>query len=294
MKFIIAIFVFVLVSIGSASFFTVNETEKALMFQWGKIVRSDFNPGFHMKIPFMNNVRKFDARIQSFDARPQRYLTLEKKNVIVDSFIQWKIDDVEKYYTSMRGNVGNAEDRISTIISEGLLAEFGKRNMHEVISGERKEIMDKINISANKIISEFGITIVDVRIKRIELPPDVSLSVYQRMESERQRIAKEYRARGQEEATKIRAKAEKERTIILADAYKQAEIIRGQGDAKAAQLYAQAFDEDKEFFSFYRSLNAYKNSFNSQSDVMVLSPDSDFFSYFKQANGLPPISGDPQ
>ena len=294
MKFIIAIFVFVLVSIGSASFFTVNETEKALMFQWGKIVRSDFNPGFHMKIPFMNNVRKFDARIQSFDARPQRYLTLEKKNVIVDSFIQWKIDDVEKYYTSMRGNVGNAEDRISTIISEGLLAEFGKRNMHEVISGERKEIMDKINISANKIISEFGITIVDVRIKRIELPPDVSLSVYQRMESERQRIAKDYRSRGQEEATKIRAKAEKERTIILADAYKQAEIIRGQGDAKAAQLYAQAFDEDKEFFSFYRSLNAYKNSFNSQSDVMVLSPDSDFFSYFKQANGLPPISGDPQ
>jgi len=294
MKFIIAIFVFVLVSIGSASFFTVNETEKALMFQWGKIVRSDFNPGFHMKIPFMNNVRKFDARIQSFDARPQRYLTLEKKNVIVDSFIQWKIDDVEKYYTSMRGNVGNAEDRISTIISEGLLAEFGKRNMHEVISGERKEIMDKINISANKIISEFGITIVDVRIKRIELPPDVSLSVYQRMESERQRIAKDYRSRGQEEATKIRAKAEKERTIILADAYKQAEIIRGQGDAKAAQLYAQAFDEDKEFFSFYRSLNAYKNSFNSQSDVMVLSPDSDFFSYFKQANGLLPVTGVPQ
>ena len=294
MKFIIAIFVFVLVSIGSASFFTVNETEKALMFQWGKIVRSDFNPGFHMKIPFMNNVRKFDARIQSFDARPQRYLTLEKKNVIVDSFIQWKIDDVEKYYTSMRGNVGNAEDRISTIISEGLLAEFGKRNMHEVISGERKEIMDKINISANKIISEFGITIVDVRIKRIELPPDVSLSVYQRMESERQRIAKDYRSRGQEEATKIRAKAEKERTIILADAYKQAEIIRGQGDAKAAQLYAQAFDEDKEFFSFYRSLNAYKNSFNSQSDVMVLSPDSDFFSYFKQAKGQMPITGIPQ
>ncbi|MBF0265446.1 MAG: protease modulator HflC [Gammaproteobacteria bacterium] len=294
MKFIIAIFIFVIVSIGSASFFTVNETEKALMFQWGKIVRSDFEPGFHMKIPFMNNVRKFDARIQSFDARPQRYLTLEKKNVIVDSFIQWKIDNVKEYYTSMRGNVGNAQDRISTIISEGLLAEFGKRNMHEVISGERKEIMDKINISANKIISEFGISIVDVRIKRIELPPEVSLSVYQRMESERQRIAKDYRSRGQEEATKIRAQAEKERTIILAEAYKTAEIIRGEGDAKAAQLYAQAFDADKEFFTFYRSLNAYKNSFSNQSDVMVLSPDSDFFSYFKQANGSIPAKGLPQ
>jgi len=286
MKIIIAIFAFVIFTIGSASIFTVNETEKAIMFKWGKIVDSDFEAGLHAKIPFINNIRKFDARIQSFDARPTRYLTKEKKNVIVDSFIQWRISDVEQYYISMRGNTANAEDRLSTIISEGLLAEFGRRLMHEVISGERSEIMDNINVLANKNVKEFGIEIVDVRIKRIDLPPKVSLSVYQRMESERQRIAKDYRSRGQEEATIIRAKAEKERTILLANAYKDAEIIRGKGDAISADIYASAFNKNKEFFSFYRSLNAYKQVFGQSSDMMVISPDSDFFSYFKQSSGL--------
>jgi len=286
MKIIIAIFAFVIFTIGSASIFTVNETEKAIMFKWGKIVDSDFEAGLHAKIPFINNIRKFDARIQSFDARPTRYLTKEKKNVIVDSFIQWRISDVEQYYISMRGNTANAEDRLSTIISEGLLAEFGRRLMHEVISGERSEIMDNINVLANKNVKNFGIEIVDVRIKRIDLPPKVSLSVYQRMESERQRIAKDYRSRGQEEATIIRAKAEKERTILLANAYKDAEIIRGKGDAISADIYASAFNKNKEFFSFYRSLNAYKQVFGQSSDMMVISPDSDFFSYFKQSSGL--------
>ncbi len=286
MKIIIAIFAFVVVTIGSASLFTVNETEKAIMFKWGKIVQSEFDPGLHAKIPFINNVRKFDARIQSFDARPTRYLTKEKKNVIVDSFIQWRISDVKQYYTAMRGNTGNAEDRLSTIISEGLLAEFGRRTMDEVISGERSEIMDNINVLANQNVKAFGIEIVDVRIKRIDLPPKVSLSVYQRMESERQRIAKDYRSRGQEQATIIRAKAEKERTILLATAYKNAEVIRGKGDAKSAEIYASAFNQNKEFFSFYRSLNAYKQIFGSSSDMMVISPDSDFFNYFKKSAGL--------
>lgn len=290
MKIIIAIFAFVVMTIGSASLFTVNETEKALMFKWGKIIQSEFDPGLHAKIPFINNVRKFDARIQSFDAPPTRYLTKEKKNVIVDSFIQWRISNVRKYYTSMRGNTGNAEDRLSTIISEGLLAEFGKRTMEEVISGERTKIMDNINILANENVKEFGIEIVDVRIKRIDLPPKVSLSVYQRMESERQRIAKDYRSRGQEEATIIRAQAEKERTILLATAYKDAEVIRGKGDAKSAEIYASAFNKNQEFFSFYRSLNAYKQVFGSSSDMMVISPDSDFFNYFKKSTGLSTMS----
>jgi membrane protease subunit HflC len=290
MKIIIAIFTFVIFTIGSASLFTVNETEKAIMFKWGKIVSSEFEPGLHAKIPFINNVRKFDARIQIFDARPTRYLTKEKKNVIVDSFIQWRISDVKKYYTSMRGNASNAEDRLSTLISEGLLAEFGRRTMDEVISGERSEIMDNINVLANKDVKEFGIEIVDVRIKRIDLPPKVSLSVYQRMESERQRIAKDYRSRGQEEATIIRAQAEKERTILLATAYKNAEVIRGKGDAKSAEIYANAFNQNKEFFSFYRSLNAYKKIFGSSSDMMVISPDSDFFNYFKKSAGLSTMS----
>jgi len=202
----------------------------------------------------------------------------------VDSFIQWRISDVKEYYVSMRGNLGNAQDRISTIISEGLLAQFGKRTMQEVISGERKEIMDNINVLANKQVKAFGIEVVDVRIKRIELPPEVSQSVYQRMESERQRIAQDYRSRGQEEAQKIRAKAEKERTIILATAYRDSEKIRGQGDAKSAEIYAKAFNADEEFFSFYRSLNAYKQAFNQTNDIMLLSPDSDFFNYFKQSH----------
>lgn len=286
MKIIFAIFAFVIFTIGSASIFTVNETEKAILFKWGEIVKSDFEPGIHAKIPFVNNIRKFDARIQSFDARPTRYLTKEKKNVIVDSFIQWRILDVKEYYTSMRGNTANAEDRISTIISEGLLAEFGRRTMHEVISGQRTDIMDNINVLANKEVKNFGIEIVDVRIKRIDLPPKVSLSVYQRMESERQRIAKDYRSRGQEQATIIRAKAEKERTIISAEAYKKSEVLRGQGDAKSAEIYALAFNKNKEFFSFYRSLDAYKKSFGQSSDMMVISPDSDFFNYFKKSTGL--------
>jgi membrane protease subunit HflC len=190
----------------------------------------------------------------------------------------------------MRGNASNAENRLSTLISEGLLAEFGRRTMNEVISGERSEIMDNINVLANKDVKEFGIEIVDVRIKRIDLPPKVSLSVYQRMESERQRIAKDYRSRGQEEATIIRAQAEKERTILLATSYKNAEVIRGKGDAKSAEIYANAFNQNKEFFSFYRSLNAYKKIFGSSSDMMVISPDSDFFNYFKKSAGLSTMS----
>ena len=285
MKLLVAIAVLVLGIIGSASLFTVNETEMAILFKWGKIERSDYQPGLHFQLPFVNNVRKFDKRIQTFDAKPEDYLTEEKKILVVDSFIQWRIDDVKAFYVSMRGDMDIAQERIATIVKEGLRNEFGRRNMHEVISGERHIIMDDINKSANKDVKSFGVRIVDVRIKRIEFPPKVSDKIFRRMETERTRIAKELRAQGNESANKITAEADRQVTILKADAFKEAETIRGEGDAKAADIYAVAYGKNKEFFTFYRSLNAYQNTFGSAADIMVVEPDSDFFNYFKSIQG---------
>ncbi len=285
MKLLVAIAVLVLGIIGSASLFTVNETETAILFKWGKIQRSDYQPGLHFKIPFVNNVRKFDKRIQTFDAKPEDYLTEEKKILVVDSFIQWKIADVKAFYVSMRGDMDIAQERIATIVKEGLRNEFGRRNMFEVISGERHIIMDDINKSSNKDVKSFGVRIVDVRIKRIEFPPKVSNKIFRRMETERSRIAKELRAQGNESAARITAEADRQVTILKADAFKQAESIRGEGDAKASDIYAQAYGKNKEFFTFYRSLNAYQNTFSSAADIMVIEPDSDFFNYFKNNKG---------
>ncbi len=285
MKVLVAIAVLVLGIIGSASLFVVNETETAILFKWGKIQDANYDPGLHFKLPFINNVQKFDNRIQTFDAKPEDYLTEEKKILVVDSFIQWRIDNVEEFYTAMRGDMDIAQERIATIVKEGLRNEFGKRNMYEVISGERHVIMDDINKSANKDVKPFGVRIIDVRIKRIEFPPKVSNKIFRRMETERTRIAKELRAEGKESAAKITAEADRQVTILKADAYKEAETIRGDGDAKAADIYAQAYGKDPEFFTFYRSLNAYQNTFNSAADIMVVEPDSDFFDYFKNSKG---------
>ncbi|WP_198263584.1 protease modulator HflC [sulfur-oxidizing endosymbiont of Gigantopelta aegis] len=285
MKLLVAIAVLILGIIGSASMFTVQETEAAILFKWGKIERSDYQPGLHFKLPFVNNVRKFDKRIQTFDAKPEDYLTEEKKILVVDSFIQWQINDVKKFYVSMRGDMDIAQERIATIVKEGLRNEFGRRNMYEVISGERHVIMDDINKSANKDVTAFGVRIVDVRIKRIEFPPKVSNKIFRRMETERTRIAKELRAQGNESAAKITAEADRQVTILKADAFKEAEQVRGKGDAKASEIYATAYGKNKEFFTFYRSLNAYQNTFGSASDVMVMEPDSDFFNYFKNNKG---------
>lgn len=285
MKILIMIAVLVVAIIGSASLFTVNETETAILFKWGKIERADYEPGLHVQIPFINNIKKFDKRIQTFDAKPEDYLTEEKKIVVVDSFIQWRIEDVEAFYVSMRGDMDIAQERIATIVKEGLRNEFGRRNMHEVISGERHIIMDDINKSANKDVKPFGIRIVDVRIKRIEFPPKVSNKIFRRMETERTRIAKELRAEGNESAARITSEADRQVTILKAQAFKTAEQVRGEGDAKAAGIYAQAYSKNTEFFTFYRSLNAYKNTFNSTADIMVIEPDSDFFSYFKNIQG---------
>jgi len=284
MTVVVALMVTVL--IGSFCVFTVDERERAIKFRLGEIVKTDFEPGLYFKFPLVNNVIKFDARIVTLDADPERYLTSEKKNVIVDSFVKWQIEDVGAYYTAMGGDERNANLRLSQIIKDGLRGEFGKRTIQEVVSGERAQIMTILTANAAKQAKAFGISVVDVRIKRIDLSQDVSTSVFLRMEAERARVAKDLRSKGAEAAERIRADADRQRTIIIADAFRGAEELRGQGDGEAAAIYAKAFTQDREFYSFYRSLNAYRDSFKDRSDILVLEPDNDFFKYFKNSKGV--------
>jgi membrane protease subunit HflC len=283
MTVVVALMITVLV--GSFCVFKVDERERAIKFRLGEIVKTDFDPGLYFKFPLVNNVRKFDARIVTLDSDPERYLTSEKKNVIVDSFVKWQIEDVGVYYTAMGGDERQANLRLSQIIRDGLRGEFGKRTIQEVVSGERAEIMTILTANASRQAKEFGISVVDVRIKRIDLSQDVSTSVFQRMEAERARVAKDLRSKGAEAAERIRADADRQRTIIIADAFRDAEELRGEGDGEAAAIYAKAFTQDSEFYSFYRSLNAYRDSFKDKSDIVVLEPDNDFFKYFKSSTG---------
>jgi len=230
----------------------------------------------------VNNVIKFDGRILSLDAEPERYLTKEKKNLIVDAFVKWRIDNVTDYYTAMGGDEMRANLRLSQIIKDGLRGEFGKRTIQEVVSGERKEIMNILSANADKQAKEFGISVIDVRLKRIDLAEDVSTSVYKRMEAERKRVANTLRAQGDEQAAGIRAEADREVTVTKAEAYREAEQMRGVGDAEATEIYAKAYNKNREFYSFYRSLNAYKATFKDENDVIVFEPDTDFFKYFKK------------
>ena len=272
--------------LGSLSLFVVNEKEKAIVLRLGQIARADSAAGLHWKLPFVESVRKFDGRIMTLDAEPEQYLTAEKKNVSVDAFVKWRIMDVATYFTAMSGDATKANDRISQIIKEGLRNQFGKRTIQEVVSGEREEIMDILTTETSTKASEFGIEVVDVRIKRIDLPVEVSSSVYRRMEAERARVAKDLRSKGAETAEKIKADADRQRTILLAEAYGEAERIRGEGDAIAADTYATAYNENKDFYEFYRSLIAYKESFSdSGKNMLVLEPDSDFFRFFKDKDG---------
>ncbi|TPW10880.1 MAG: membrane protease subunit HflC [Halothiobacillaceae bacterium] len=266
----------------SFSVFIVSEKEKALVLRLGQIVRADAVPGLHFKLPFIENVRKFDSRIITLDAEPEQYLTAEKKNVSVDTFVKWRVDDVATYYTSMGGDAARANMRLSQIIKQELRSQFGKRTIKDVISGERAQIMDILTTGTSQQAKDFGIQVVDVRIKRIDLPADVSSSVYRRMEAERAGVAKDLRSKGAETAEKIRADADRQRTVILAEAYGEAERIRGEGDAVASETYAQAYNKDRDFYSFYRTLLAYKSSFKGN-NLMVLEPDSDFFKFFKEA-----------
>jgi len=261
------------------SVFFVDQRERVLLLRLGQIERSDFQPGIHFKIPFVNEVRRFDGRVLSFDATPSRYLTGEKKNVIVDSFILWRIADVAAYYTSMGGIEDRAQLRLSQIIKDGLRGEFGKRTIQQLVSGDRTTMVNLIMSDANKTATKFGIEIVNVRIKRIDLPTEVSTSVYTRMEAERERVAKELRSQGAEEAEKIRSDADRQRTVILADAKRTAEELRGTGDAKATDTYAKAYGQNSDFYSFYRRLTAYQNVFSSD-DVLVIEPKGEFFKNF--------------
>ena len=270
----------VAVFVGSFSLFTVDEREQAIMFRLGEIVKSDFEPGLHFKMPIVNNIRKFDGRILTVDSAPEDFLTSEKKNVTVDTFVKWRIVNAADYFTSMGGDERRAANRISQIVKDGMRNEFGKRTIKEAVSGERAQIMSNLQINANKQVKPFGIEVVDVRIKRIDLPRDVSESVYQRMEAERARVAKDFRSRGAEEAERIRADADRQREIISAEAYRDAEAIKGQGDAQAAAIYADAFTKNEEFYAFYRSMDAYKSAFNSKNDLVVVKPDAEFFKYF--------------
>jgi len=282
---LIGVIVAVAIFVGSFTLFTVDEREKAIMFRLGQIVATDFEPGIHFKMPIVNSVRKFDARVLTMDSSPEEFLTSEKKNVRVDSFVKWRIVNPADYYKSMGGDERRAASRISQIIKDNFRNEFGKRTIQEAVSGERSQIMDNLLVTAGKQVQEFGIEIVDVRIKRIDLPRDVSSSVFQRMEAERARVAKDFRSRGAEEAERIRADADRQREILIAEAYRDAEKIRGSGDALAAKIYADAYTNDKEFYGFYRSLNAYKETFNSKNDIMVMKPDAEFFQYFNASKG---------
>jgi len=269
------------------STYTVDERERVILFSLGEIKAMDLEPGLHLKFPLVNNVRKFDARVLTLDIPPDRFLTSEAKNVIVDFYAKWRIDDVGQFFRSTRGNERNAEDRLAQILRDGMRNEFARYTLDQVVSGERLTIMGAVRQQALETARELGVVLVDVRIRRMDLPDEVSESVYNRMRAERERVAQEFRARGREEAERIRARADRERTVILADAYRDAERVRGEGDALSAETYARAFGEDEEFFSFYRSLIAYRNTMSGDNSMFVIEPDSDFFRYFGSPTGAP-------
>ncbi|MCB1752879.1 MAG: protease modulator HflC [Gammaproteobacteria bacterium] len=275
----------ILFGIIYSSAFVVNQWEVALKLRLGEIIDSDYEPGLHWMVPVLNEVKKFDGRIQTLDAQPQRFLTIEKKDVIVDSYAKWRISNVAQFYRSTGGNSAKTSRLLAERINTSLRDEFGKRTIQEVVSGERAEIMALLTKDADEKAAELGVEILDVRVKQIDLPPEVSESVYDRMRAERERVARDLRAQGAEAAERIRADADRQQTVILADAFKEAEELRGNGDGKSAAIYANAFNKNREFYSFYRSLNAYRGMFNSGSDIMVLEPDSELFQYFKNAEG---------
>jgi membrane protease subunit HflC len=264
--------------------YTVTELQRAVLLEFGRVVDADIPPGLHFKKPFINEVRKFDARVLTLDAPAERFLTLEKKAVIVDSFAKFRIGEVAKFYTATSGDERQARLLLTARINTGLRNQISRRTMHEVVSGERDQLMAELREQLDVVTrEELGVEIVDVRVKRIDLPPEVSNSVYDRMNTEREIEAREHRAKGQELAVGIRADADRQRVVIGAEAYRQAEETRGEGDATAASTYANAYNQDPEFYKFYRSLNAYKKTFSNKNDILLIDPDSDFFRYLNKS-----------
>lgn len=265
----------------SGSFFTVDQRERVLLFQLGEIKGVDFEPGLHFKLPMFQRVMRFDGRILTLDNQTENFLTIEKKNVEVDFFVKWRIVNTTNYYRATGGQELVAMDRLAAIVNPGLRAQFGSRTIQQVVSGERNELLSALEKGASDKVAELGIEIVDVRVKRVDLPKDVSESVYQRMRAERTRVASDLRARGAEEAERIRSDADREAQVTLANAYRDSEKLRGEGDAKAAEISAKAYGQDTEFYTFYRSLNIYKDAFGTRDNLMVLEPDGQLFKYFK-------------
>ena len=262
------------------SVFYVHQQEKAILFQLGKMVNAEFKPGMHFKTPFFNNVRTFDARVLTLDTKSERFLTSEKKNVIVDSFAKWRIGDVGLFYTTVGGDEYQANLRLDQIMKDAMRGEFGLRTIKQLISEDRSELRKTLLEKLSPVAAKFGIELIDIRIKRIDLPPEVSSSVYQRMRAERERVAREFRSQGSESAELISAEADKQRQVLLANAQRDAENIRGHGDAESADIYAKSYSKNAEFYAFYRSLQAYQTAFEKTQDTLVLKPDSDFFKYY--------------
>ncbi len=268
--------------LASLSVFIVDQRQSAIVFQFGEVVRLETSPGIKAKWPLVQNVRFFDSRILTLDSdEPERFITAEKKNVLVDSFIKWRIIDVKQYYISVGGDEARAQTRLTQTVNSTLREEFGKRTIHEVVSGQREELMKAVRERTDVDARKIGVEVLDVRLKRVDFPVEISDSVYRRMDAERKRVANELRATGNAESEKIRADADRQREIILAQAYRDAQKIKGDGDAKATALYAGAFGRNPEFYAFYRSLDVYKQGFKSKSDIMVLDAGSPFFKYLK-------------
>ncbi|HUL95043.1 MAG TPA: protease modulator HflC [Usitatibacter sp.] len=264
------------------SMYTVDQRKAAIKFQLGEVVAVQTTPGLYFMVPFFQNVRLYDTRIQTLEARdPERFLTSENRNVLVDSFVKWRVVDVKQYYVTVRGDSLQAESRLAQTVNDALRAEFAKRTVHDVVSGERDKIMSVVAEKVDQDVRRIGVSVVDVRLKRVDFVPEISSDVYRRMESERKRAANELRATGQAEGEKIKADADRQRQVIVAEAYRDAQKTKGEGDAVASRTYAEAFQRNPEFFSFYRSMEAYRNSLRNKSDVMILDPSSDFFKYLK-------------
>ena len=281
---ILTIIIVTIIFIYSA-IFIVDERQVVIKFRLGEIVRSYTDPGLYFMIPFINNIKKYDSRILTMDSKPEQFLTSEKKNVIVDSFVKWRISGPENFYRASKGDERIGLNRLSQIINDLTKSEFSKRTIHDVVSGDRAQIMNIVKNDASVAAKALGITVVDVRLKKVNLPDEVSASVYARMVKERATVAKAFRSKGKETAQGITATAERESETIIAEAYKQAQEIKGEGDAVSAETYAKSYSLNPEFYSFYRSLSAYKSSFNVKEDVMIIQPDSDFFKYFKDSKG---------
>ncbi len=276
----------ILLALVSSSAYVVNQYERAVVLRFGALAKADVSPGLHFKMPLTDRVRKFDGRLQTADMIPASFYTIENKRLVVDSYIKWRIKDVSTYYRTTGGDSRLAEDRLGQRVADGLRNQFGRRTLHDVVSGQRDELMAELKATINETTNTLlGIEVIDIRVKRIDFPPEVSQSVFSRMAADREKEAAEYRAQGKEQSEVIRADADRQKVVLEANAYRDAERLRGEGDAKAAAIYAAAYNKDPEFYAFLRSLNAYKKSFAGKEDLVVVDPKSDFFRYLKDPQG---------